>query len=149
MEINGIGIKPNINGDINGDKMDIDVDSLLYVKSFNVYQELICVQNEKQVKLLIRNTMANIEKQLSGDDQFLRCHRSYLVNTQKIKSVEGNTRQYYFVLEGPDEKIPISRTSADQMLEKFVGLLIKKSEYPFRDTRFNLINLFNKLLSRL
>jgi tetratricopeptide (TPR) repeat protein len=109
--------------DSNGDKMAIDVDSLLFVKSFNVYQELICVQNHKQVKLLIRNTMANIEKQLSGDDQFLRCHRSYLVNTQKIKSVEGNTRQYYFVLEGTDEKIPISRSSADQMLEKFVDLM--------------------------
>jgi DNA-binding LytR/AlgR family response regulator len=39
----------------------------------------------------------------------MRCHRSFIVNKQKIMSVEGNSSGYNIVLNGYSHKIPLSK----------------------------------------
>jgi DNA-binding LytR/AlgR family response regulator len=106
-----------------GEKIEVDINSLLYIVSDNVYQELICMEDQKITKKLVRTTMGNIEKSLNDYNYFLRCHRSYIVNTNRVTSIIGNSRQYYFVLEKSTEKIPISRSTANDVLEEFAYLL--------------------------
>lgn len=109
--------------DNNGKNVEIKPKNLLYIVSDNVYQEIISIDGEKTTKALVRNTMGNIEKSLAEYKTFLRCHRSYIVNTGKITSIVRKSRQYYFVLDKTNEKIPISRNAENTILENFSGLL--------------------------
>jgi tetratricopeptide (TPR) repeat protein len=108
--------------DNNGKPVEINLNNLLYIVSDNVYQEFISFEDEKTTKTLVRNTMGNIEKCLNDSNHFLRCHRSYIVNTSKIASIVRVSRQYYFVFEKSDDRIPISRITEDDILKEFSDL---------------------------
>jgi DNA-binding LytR/AlgR family response regulator len=60
-------------------------------------------------KEIIRNSINNIEQQLSGIPYFLRIHRAFIVNLKKVRSKQGNTLGYLIKLAGPEFKIPVSR----------------------------------------
>jgi DNA-binding LytR/AlgR family response regulator len=113
----------NIHIEDNGKMVEINLMNLLYIVSDNVYQEFILLEGDKTSTTLIRNTLGNIEKSLNEHQSFLRCHRSYIVNTNKITSIIRKARQYYFVLDKTNEKIPISRNTESAILEKFTNYL--------------------------
>jgi DNA-binding LytR/AlgR family response regulator len=51
-----------------------------------------------------------IEATLQQEPIFVRCHRTYIVNTDKIYSVTGNAQGYRLSLHDTQEEIPVSRT---------------------------------------
>ncbi|MGE0076442.1 MAG: tetratricopeptide repeat protein [Bacteroidales bacterium] len=101
------------------DDLSITIDNVLFIVSDNVYQEFICVENGKIEKKLTRKTLAYIEKELELYPSFIRCHRSYIVNLNKVKEVRGNSRQQYLILESTSEKIPVSRSQASEILLRY------------------------------
>lgn len=113
----------NISIDDNGKEVVINLANLLYIVSDNVYQEFISFEGDKTSTTLVRNTLGNIEKSLSDYNTFLRCHRSYIINTNRITSIIRKSRQYYFVLDKTNEEIPISRNAENEILEKFTHYL--------------------------
>jgi DNA-binding LytR/AlgR family response regulator len=106
-----------------GKNIDIDLSTIVYIVSDNIYQEFVCHENGKITKILVRNTLSTIEKQLEKYPEFLRCHRSYIVNTRNIVSIDGNSRQQSFLLDMVDEKIPISRSLTSEILYQFDALI--------------------------
>ncbi len=74
------------------------------------FSEIVYVESEKRLshihcKNIIHDTYAKLDDIQNGlDSSFIRCHKSYLVNADFIKSIEKD----YFILK--DEKeIPISK----------------------------------------
>lgn len=106
-----------------GKNTEIDLNTVVYIVSDNIYQEFVCYENGKTTKILVRNTLSTIENQLKNFPEFLRCHRSYIVNTQNIVSIDGNSRQQYFLLDIVNEKIPISRSLTSEILFQFDTLI--------------------------
>ncbi|GAA4278573.1 hypothetical protein GCM10022259_32980 [Aquimarina mytili] len=80
------------------------------IKSWNNYIEVFYTKNNEVVSSLLRNTMNNINAILVEYPFIIRCHRSYLINTNKIQSVAGNSRGYQLSVEGVGDKIPVSRS---------------------------------------
>lgn len=75
----------------------ISLDDLLYIESDSNYSKYVC----KSGKYLERKSLASLEKELPT--QFVRCHKSYMVNTMLIdKKTSGE-------LEIAGFKIPIGR----------------------------------------
>jgi hypothetical protein len=65
---------------------------------------------ENQIKKrIIRNSISNIEQQLSVIPFLVRTHRAYIVNVKKVSSQKGNTLGYRLKLIGTDTEIPVSR----------------------------------------
>jgi LytTr DNA-binding domain len=60
-------------------------------------------------KEIIRNSINNIEQQLSEIPYFLRTHRAFIVNLKKVRSKQGNTLGYLLKLSDNEMKIPVSR----------------------------------------
>jgi len=58
---------------------------------------------------LIRNTMKQCLQDLNQFPMFFRCHRSFIVNLNKIVNVEGNAQGLKLKLESIEEKVPVSR----------------------------------------
>lgn len=92
--------------------------SLCFVRSEGNYVEVFYHQNQKVQKELIRNSLKSIEVQLSSYD-FFRCHNRFLINLHHIQKVEGNARNFEIVLENIEEKIPVSRSKSDMLLQLF------------------------------
>jgi hypothetical protein len=92
--------------------------SLCFVKSEGNYVEVFYYQNQKIQKELIRNSLKSIEDQLSAYD-FFRCHNRFLINLHHIQKVEGNARNFELELANFEEKIPVSRSKSEMLLQLF------------------------------
>lgn len=72
-------------------------------------------------KEVIRNSISEIEKQLSVIPYYIRTHRAFIVNIKKIISKKGNTLGYRLKLSDIDSEIPVSRQniqSFDQAIKQ-------------------------------
>lgn len=93
-----------------------DLDAIIYAQSNNNYTTIFYIENQKVKKELMRITLKKVAIILEQYPQFVRCHRSYLVNKYEILKVEGNARslQVYFKLI--DDVVPISRSFPKEQL---------------------------------
>jgi len=72
--------------------------------------ELFWLENGNIKKILLRKTLSEIEKEIKRQWQHIeRCHNSYIVNINQIKSISGNSGGYRIILNGIDSFIPVSR----------------------------------------
>jgi hypothetical protein len=85
------------------------LDNVLLFHSSGNYIEIFLKHNQGLRKKLFRQTLANVEGYLSSLNDFKKCHRCWLVNTQKIKAISGNSKGYFLLIEGVEFKIPVSR----------------------------------------
>ena len=96
--------------DENGElHMAIDLEQLLYLKSADNYVSVYFLKDGKIKKELVRTTLKRLESEL---DQFpvRRCHRSYMVNINKISiSMKSNQGLELALQQCPDEHIPVSK----------------------------------------
>ncbi len=58
--------------------------------------------------------LSDLEAQLDPD-QFVRVHRSFLINASKLKSIEGNAKSGYAALLRNGMQVPISRAGYERM----------------------------------
>jgi hypothetical protein len=96
----------------------------LYAESDGNYVAFHLIEEGKIVNKVIRNSISNIEMQLSGIPSMLRVHRAFIVNLKKVQSKHGNTSGYRLSLKNGDREIPVSRQNTlvfDRMYEKFSG----------------------------
>lgn len=88
----------------------LDSDSLLYIASANNYVEIYWLENGQTKKILLRKTLTEVEKEIKKQFHHIeRCHNSYIVNINQIKTISGNSGGYRIILNGIDSLIPISR----------------------------------------
>lgn len=91
---------------------------LLFIKSDGNYVEVFYNKNQSVQKELIRNSLKAIEENISSKD-FFRCHNRFLINIHHIQKVEGNARNLELSVMNVDEKIPVSRSKSEKLLEFF------------------------------
>lgn len=64
----------------------------------------------------MRITLKKVAKILEQYPQFVRCHRSYLVNKYQILKVEGNARSLQVYFKQIDNVVPVSRSFPKELL---------------------------------
>jgi len=90
---------------------------ILFVESTDNYVTVHTIENGKNKKIMLRNTMKRLEKELEGT-LIQRCHRSYMVNFENIKLVKLISTNLYIYLDFSEEiRIPVSRTYAEHVHE--------------------------------
>ena len=89
------------------------VDEVLLVEAMQNYVQLTVISNGQADRVMLRQTISSIYKQLQSNDAdyVLRCHRSYLVNLDKISQVSGNAQGLKLSFDGlEDVLVPVSRS---------------------------------------
>ena len=90
---------------------------ILFVESTDNYVTVHTIENGKNKKIMLRNTMKRLEKELEGT-LIQRCHRSYMVNFENIKLVKLISTNLYIYMDFSEEiRIPVSRTYAEHVHE--------------------------------
>ena len=89
--------------------LTLPVHELFYLEAMQNYVSIHYLKDHQIEKVLFRHTISAMEKQLQNTS-IIRCHRSYLVNTNLIEKVAGNAQGLRLTLKGlPDVQIPVSR----------------------------------------
>jgi len=82
----------------------------VYAQSEGNYVMIYHLEDSVLVYKLIRLSLKQLETQLEYLSQIKRCHRSYLINTQHITSIDGNARSLTIQLDKVTTPIPVSRS---------------------------------------
>ena len=92
----------------------IAIDNIRYIEAMSEYLKISCDDKEKSVIVLL--SMKKIEEHLPSS-KFMRIHRSFIINLNKISEVKKN----HVVMEG-DTSLPIG----DNYKDAFMNYLNKK-----------------------
>ncbi len=99
-----------------GSQTKLNVSEITYIE---VQKETITIHTLNEV-YKINGTMSNIEKEIDCS-RFFRCHKSFLVNLEHVKSI----KQYVAILENSKE-VPVSRYRFKETKDKFFDLIEEK-----------------------
>ena len=80
----------------------------------------ICYLNKGKVsKYLLRDTLKKIEENFSGSE-IIRCHRSYIVNFEKVKVIRKDKDGLRLEFDNPSvTDIPVSKTYVTAVMQTF------------------------------
>jgi hypothetical protein len=84
-------------------------DQFIYAESDGNYVVFYLNQENHIRKEVIRNSISEIERQLSNIPFIIRTHRAFIVNVKKVCSKKGSTLGYRLKLSGTESEIPVSR----------------------------------------
>lgn len=82
---------------------------ILYINAKQNYVEIHFMCNGNKQKYFCRTTIKLLETKLESFPQIKRCHKSYMVNIDKIVSWKGNSGNIKLQIEHCTEKIQVSR----------------------------------------
>lgn len=99
-----------------GSQTKLNINEITYIE---VQKETITIHTLNEV-YKINGTMSNIEKEVDCS-RFFRCHKSFLVNLEHVKSI----KQYVVILENSKE-VPVSRYRFKETKDKFFDLIEDK-----------------------
>ncbi|NJB82200.1 LytR/AlgR family response regulator transcription factor [Wenyingzhuangia aestuarii] len=96
--------------------LTLEIDDILFAQSNNNYTTIVFIEDNKVRQELIRITLKKVNEILEKYPQFVRCHRSFLVNKNEILEVEGNARSLQVSLKYVKDVIPVSRSFPKEKL---------------------------------
>lgn len=108
-----------INSFINSENFNLKIASFLFAKIDGNYAEIYTKNENSFDKKLIRLSLKELEEQLKDFNFIFKTHRSYLVNLNQIKCVNGNAQGYKIKLYHFPSEIPVSRSK----IKEFNSLL--------------------------
>jgi LytTr DNA-binding domain len=100
-------------------KFSVKKENLLYLESAENYVNICYLNKGKVSKYLLRDTLKKIEESFSGTE-IIRCHRSYMVNFEKIKVIRKERDGLKLEFDNPSvTDLPVSKTYVNTVMQTF------------------------------
>jgi len=97
----------------------IQIDALFYIESDTNYITLFYINHGKMDKFLMRSSLKKVLEE-NRNDNLLRCHRSYIVNFEKVKMYKKDKEGGKIELSHDSlPTISVSKTYLDNVLKRF------------------------------
>jgi hypothetical protein len=93
----------------NTDNLTLLISEVVFIQSADNYVEIAYMNGDNLRKKLIRNTLKNIELFIKQYSNFIRCHRTCIVNMHYIEKLHQDYSSHWITIKGSNEKIPVSR----------------------------------------
>jgi hypothetical protein len=90
------------------DTLRVSTLNLLYIESSDNYSTVVFLKDEQVTKELIRSSLTRLEGQIQVKS-IVRCHRSFIVNLDKVVKVSGNAQGFKLHLSGTDFIVSVAR----------------------------------------
>lgn len=102
-----------LTGENKNEILQLERQELLFIRAIENYVEICFIdKNNKVISKTFRQTLSNI----CGQVPFLeKCHRSYLVNVNRIKEISGNSQAAKISFGFSEKEIPLSKTYFKQI----------------------------------
>ena len=100
-------------------RLSIKFNNLYYIESFDNYVNIYYENKGKIARFLLRRSLKSIEESYA-DYPLVRCHRSYVVNINKVKVLRKDKEGLFLDLDYLDlPDLPISKTYSEQVVKLF------------------------------
>ncbi len=100
-------------------KFSVKKENLFYLESAENYVSICYLNKGKISKYLLRDTLKKMEENFAGTE-IIRCHRSYMVNFEKVKIIRRDKDGLKLELDNPLlTDIPVSKTYVDNVMQTF------------------------------
>lgn len=94
---------------------------LLFLEAADNYVVIHYLDHTRRARYVLRNSLRNMESLLK-DHKVIRCHRSFMVNFERIKMMRKEKDGLVLDLDLPEKvTIPVSKTYVDQIIRIFSG----------------------------
>jgi DNA-binding LytR/AlgR family response regulator len=93
----------------NTDNFKLLTSDVALIKSADNYVEIVYNEGDGLKSKLIRNTLKNIELQLKVNENFVRCHRTCIVNVSYVEKLAKDMGNHWLSIKGHNKRIPVSR----------------------------------------
>ncbi|MEQ9378093.1 MAG: LytTR family DNA-binding domain-containing protein [Imperialibacter sp.] len=91
--------------------LKVNASEVAYIKADDNYSDIfLAKQGIGPEKSSIRATLTSLEQQLDGHSQFMRIHRSYLINSGYFSSYERANNSIVLDISGQLAHVPVSKT---------------------------------------
>ena len=102
------------------EKVVVQTCDLICVKAEGNYSQFHYTMNGIMHSKLLRMSLKNAEKIVDGNKTFSRSHRSYIVNTDKVRKIQSVGNSYQIWVEGLQEPLPASKQNIDDLKASIV-----------------------------
>jgi hypothetical protein len=96
-------------------RFSVRTPDLLLLESTDNYVTVFYLLENKVQRILFRNTLKNLENELKNNG-IVRCHRSYMINPEKIEFMERDGKKFLLKLKNIDRNIPVSEKYSPRFL---------------------------------
>ncbi|MFD2920457.1 LytTR family transcriptional regulator DNA-binding domain-containing protein [Terrimonas rubra] len=100
-----------LTGENQADRLIIQPQQLLAVQALDNYVNIFWAGDDRLQTTLLRNTLTNIAEQLNAQPQMYRSHRGWLVNSTRVREVEGNAQGLKLTIDLMEQPVPVSRAN--------------------------------------
>ena len=101
------------------ENLKIHLNTIYFIKSDGNYSTIYFDKDGSNSKILIRTTLKEVEEQIK-QKSIVRCHKSYIINLEKVSKVEGNARGYQFYIDKINQTVPVSRNLSKSVLDSLI-----------------------------
>jgi hypothetical protein len=92
----------------NKETIELQIANIAFIQSADNYVEIVYKEGESFKKKLIRNTLKNIEQQIKSYSNFIRCHRTCIINKYFVEKLNKEHNKSWLTINDYDEVIPVS-----------------------------------------
>ena len=100
-------------------KLSVQSEQLLYLESADNYVKIYYLNKGRLTNFMLRNSLKTLDESFINT-AMIRCHRSFIVNFDKVKVLRKEKDGIYLALDQdnvPD--IPVSKTYTERVMAKF------------------------------
>lgn len=95
--------------DNQSEELTLPDEDIVYIKSADNYVEVLYYKNKELKKELLRTTMKHMERQLKKFSNFMRCHRTFIINIRHVDKLTHINQNFHLILKNISEPVPVSR----------------------------------------
>ena len=107
-----------LNSESPKENISADSKNIYFVAAAENYIEVHYLKNNSMKKTILCSTLKNAHDSLKRFSNFYRCHRMYIVNLDKVKSVTANSQGYKLILFDTVKSIPVERTLTREVTQR-------------------------------
>jgi len=91
------------------ESLEVNPDRLLYIEAYGNYIKIYYIEKDTVKQKSLRATIKQAEDSFPDYPYIVRCHRAFIVNTNNILGIKGNSQGYRLAFKHTPEEIPVSR----------------------------------------
>jgi hypothetical protein len=110
-------------GDNQGESISLGLAEWMAAEANDNYVRIFFEGPKGEGSVLFRTTLKKVETQLQEHAGMYRCHKSFLVNLQKVSHLSGNAQGYRLHMVNSGLQIPVSRSLHTELKENLKNSL--------------------------
>lgn len=93
-----------------GEIIEIEVNNLLFISSADNYITVHYLAEQNVKNTILRNTLKSTEDKIKHIGTIIRCHRSYIVNLNKVERIIGDAQGLKLLIKGINDPILVGKS---------------------------------------